>query len=182
MTEQKAYIIYALADPRSNKVHYVGMTDDVYQRFLAHIQCSGNNFEKNTWVMSLREANVIVQMLELERVERVTRKRARTYALTREAYWIRHYNLLGHPLTNVTHARQRSHSRLAMPIDPLNREPDTTSVPEKAREAIRQARSKTPPMSHRKIAALVGLTGRKYPIYQQVCREMGLMSAAEAAE
>lgn len=176
------YIIYALLDPRDNKVHYVGMTNDVYQRLLAHIQCSGSNFEKNTWIMSLREANVMVQMLELERVVRANNKRTRAYAHAREAYWIRHYALLGHPLANITHARQRSYSRSAIPTTHLNKEPDTTAVSEKTRETIQQARAKTPPMSHRKIASLVGLSGRRYPIYQQVCREMGLMSAAETAE
>lgn len=169
------YVIYALADPRDSKVHYVGMTDNVYQRFLAHIQCSGNNFDKNAWMLSFREANVMVQMLELERAEHVIQARAR------EAYWIRHYTLLGHPITNVTHAKQRGYSRSITSGCSVSKEPDTTTVSEETREAIRRARSKTPPMSHRKIAALVGLAGRKYSTYQQVCREMGL-SVVEAAE
>src|SRR5579859_5228539 len=94
------YVIYALLDPRDSSVHYVGMTDDVYKRFLAHIQCSGNNFEKNGWVLSLRAANVMVQMLELERVEDVT------HARVREAYWIKHYVSLHHPVANVVHAKR----------------------------------------------------------------------------
>jgi hypothetical protein len=66
--------------------------------------------------------------------------------------------------------------------DPASRELDTTTVSMETRETIKRGRAKSPPMSHRDIAGLVGLTGRKYPIYQQVCREMGLMSATEAAE
>jgi hypothetical protein len=100
------YVIYALTDPRDGKVHYVGMTDNVYKRFQDHIQCSGRNFDKNAWILSMREANVMVQMLELERVEDLGRARVR------EAYWVNHYAELGHPLANI----QRSVLRLIYKI------------------------------------------------------------------
>lgn len=91
-------VIYGLEDPRDNKMHYVGVTDDVFTRFMAHIQCSGNNFAKNAWMLSLRADNVLPRMIELERVEDLKK------AHLREAYWIHHYQALGHPLTNICHA------------------------------------------------------------------------------
>lgn len=100
------WIVYALVDSRDGKVRYVGMTDNVYKRFQAHIRCSGGNIEKNAWVLSMREANVMVQMIELERFE--DRGRARV----REIYWINHYIDLGHPLVNI----QRSMPRLVSKV------------------------------------------------------------------
>lgn len=90
------YVIYTLIDPRDHTVHYVGMTDNVYKRFLAHINCSGNNLEKNLWIQELRRANVLVLLKTLETTEDVG------YARIREAYWIQHFVSLHEPLTNRT--------------------------------------------------------------------------------
>jgi predicted GIY-YIG superfamily endonuclease len=89
------HVIYHLYDPRDRLTFYVGETEDVYQRFLDHIQCRGSNFAKNAKILEMRQANVLVQMEELERIE------DSGHARIREAYWIRHYETLGHPLTNV---------------------------------------------------------------------------------
>jgi predicted GIY-YIG superfamily endonuclease len=63
------YVIYALVDPRDNTVHYVGCTQNVYDRFIAHIQCSGNNYAKNAWIHELRTINKMVIMETLEEIE-----------------------------------------------------------------------------------------------------------------
>lgn len=65
---------------------------------------------------------------------------------------------------------------------PASVENNTSAVSNDIRETIRRGRSMKPPIPHRTIANMVGFGGRKYEIYQQVCREMGLMSAAEVAE
>lgn len=89
------YAIYALIDPRDNAVRYVGVTNDVYKRFLSHIQCSGNNLAKNLWITELRAANKMVIMKTLEEVE------GRSHALAREYYWIQHFQILREPLVNI---------------------------------------------------------------------------------
>ncbi len=48
------------------------------------------------------------------------------------------------------------------------------------RETIR--RMKESGMADRKVAALVGLSGRKYHIYQQICRELGYSTEQQSAE
>ncbi len=90
------YVIYALIDPRDNTVHYVGQTSDVYARFQQHINGNGS-LMKNAWIFELRAANKMVIMETLEEVE--------TYqeAMEREAYWIKHFEMLREPLTNATH-------------------------------------------------------------------------------
>jgi predicted GIY-YIG superfamily endonuclease len=91
------YVIYALIDPRDNTVHYVGQTNDVYARFQQHIRCDGSSFTKNAWILELRAANKMVIMETLQEAE--------TYqeALEREAYWIKHFEMLREPLSNATH-------------------------------------------------------------------------------
>ena len=92
------HIIYGLEDPRDRLVFYVGMTDDVFKRFMAHIQCSGNNYEKNARITEMRSQNVMPHMIELQRTEDTG------FARIREAYWIQHYISLGHPITNIMHS------------------------------------------------------------------------------
>lgn len=96
------YVIYALVDPRDNTVRYVGVTNDVYKRFLQHVNCSGSNFEKNAWIHELRMANKMIVMETLEEVE------DRTCVFDREEYWIKHFQMLQEPITNI---RQKSPAR-----------------------------------------------------------------------
>jgi predicted GIY-YIG superfamily endonuclease len=91
------YVIYALVDPRDNTVRYVGMTSDVYKRFFEHTQCGGSNFEKNAWIMEMRDQNVMPLMVELERTE------SQALARKREAYWIQHFISLQSKLMNILH-------------------------------------------------------------------------------
>lgn len=60
------FTIYALIDPRDHLIHYVGMTDDVYARFLQHIRCDGSNPGKDAWIHELRQANEMVIMQTLQ--------------------------------------------------------------------------------------------------------------------
>jgi predicted GIY-YIG superfamily endonuclease len=87
--------IYGLIDPRDRLVFYVGQTTDVYKRLLEHINCSGNNFERNSRIHELRALNLMVIMEVFELVE------LQDDANEREAYWVRHFELIQHPLTNI---------------------------------------------------------------------------------
>jgi predicted GIY-YIG superfamily endonuclease len=89
------YVIYALVDPRDNTVRYVGMSADVYKRFVEHINNSGANYAKNSWIMELRALNKMVIMISLEEVAEYE------YARERERYWIQHFEVLGSPVMNI---------------------------------------------------------------------------------
>lgn len=90
------YAIYALVDPRDNSVFYVGLTSDVYHRFVQHINCADTNFAKNARIMELRALNKMVIMETLEEVK------GRTLAEEREGYWIKHFQMLREPVVNVS--------------------------------------------------------------------------------
>ncbi len=89
------YVVYALVDPTNNKVRYVGMTSDVYTRFVQHISLTSNNREKNQWIDSLKIQGIIPILKTLEIVYTLSDARIR------EVYWINHYTHLGMPLTNI---------------------------------------------------------------------------------
>lgn len=88
------YTIYALIDPSDGLIRYVGMAQDLYSRFIQHINCESRNAEKNLWVTDCRSRNVMIQMRTLEAVE------TRDQALEAEKRWIEHYCALSMPLLN----------------------------------------------------------------------------------
>lgn len=88
------YVIYALIDPRDNKPHSIGITDDVYLRFQQHLRCDGSNPRKDAWFAELKSENKMVVMIALEEVA------LPVVARVREAYWINHYLHLGMTLFN----------------------------------------------------------------------------------
>jgi predicted GIY-YIG superfamily endonuclease len=100
------YIIYRLDDPRVHQTRYVGITDNVFARFIQHVQCLGGNQAKNAWIQELRKENVMPLMIELERTP------DRVQALLRETYWICHYHTLNHPLLNIVKTVERLPSRV----------------------------------------------------------------------
>lgn len=99
------YVIYALIDPRDYTVHYIGQTSDVYKRFNDHIQGKGGSLVKTAWIFELRAVNRMVIMETLEEVE------THEQALTREAYWIRYFEALKEPISNVSHRGPLKHLR-----------------------------------------------------------------------
>lgn len=90
------YAIYGLIDPRDRLVFYVGQTTDVYKRFIEHINCASNNFERNSRIHELRALNLMVIMEVFELVE------VKSIANDREAYWVSHFERIQHPLTNIS--------------------------------------------------------------------------------
>ena len=97
------YVIYALADPRTDKIGYIGITKNLKQRFNQHVNSRGNNNDEDSWIRQLRNDGLIpsIRVLETVGTEDVARKR--------EAYWIEYYIGLGEQLTNVSHTRSRTY-------------------------------------------------------------------------
>lgn len=96
------YVIYGLEDPRDNQVFYVGMTSDMYARFIQHIRCEENNAIKNERIHGLKAMGCLPTPRTLETTHTMQQARER------EQYWISHYFYLGMPLTNeIRPAMQR---------------------------------------------------------------------------
>jgi hypothetical protein len=53
------HVIYALEDPRDNVVFYVGRTDNLYKRFIQHLQCAEDNHDKNTRIQELKKLGIL---------------------------------------------------------------------------------------------------------------------------
>jgi len=59
--------IYALKDPRTNIIRYVGKANDPYVRYRHHlIKCRDKNTHKRNWINNLRNQNLkpILEILE----------------------------------------------------------------------------------------------------------------------
>jgi len=151
------YAIYALIDPRDNTVHYVGATDDVYRRFQEHINCCGRNFAKNAWILELRMANRMLVMKTLEEVESTEE------AKVQEAYWIKHFEMLGESITN-SHKVEKSFPRR-----------DTSSL-EKREGLWRALDAYQPEMSCRQLARILGVSPPTAGARIRRLKTMGLIS------
>ena len=92
-------IIYGLEDPRDHLYHYIGITEDVYTRFIQHITGDGRNVEKNGWIWECRRDNVMIIMREIQRLETIEE------AQKRERFWVAYYLQAGHPLHNLSIAK-----------------------------------------------------------------------------
>ncbi len=90
------YFIYALADPRTDKIGYIGITKNIRQRFNQHVNSRGSNSIKDDWIQQLLNDGLIPSIRVLETVE------TEDIAYKREAYWIRYYTKLGEQLTNIS--------------------------------------------------------------------------------
>lgn len=193
------YVIYVLVDPRDNSVFYVGITEDVYHRFLEHINCSGTNFGKNARIVELRATNKMVIMETLEEVE------SRGAALQRETYWIHHFEALREPIANISKTSpsrrakktgirlgrfsniEIASTQTARAVDSVYSDQidnyqevvvetaqastivNTQSVSDEKRHMIKRMYQEGMPLG--KIARCVQLDGGRYTVFQQVCRE-----------
>ncbi len=87
--------IYVLKDPRDNEIYYVGCTKNIQQRFKAHLNPARDLITpKRQWIKELRELNLKPILAILEDVND-------DIALIREKYYIKHFRILGSPLTNT---------------------------------------------------------------------------------
>ncbi len=90
------YVVYALLDPdETDKVYYIGITDDLYERFTQHLKDIRVDSPKALWLRELGKRNRVPYCKVLEEVA------TQAEAKKREEHWIRHYDQLGMPLTNI---------------------------------------------------------------------------------
>jgi len=82
-------LIYALVDPRTSEVHYVGQTHNPVERLRAHcIAASACNYRIKQWVNELHDARLQPKMRGIVRCSDHD-------ASEEERYWIRFYRRLG---------------------------------------------------------------------------------------
>lgn len=100
MQEIKAdYFVYALIDPRDQSIRYIGMSHQPEKRLIDHTRDdkqSKQNRQKHAWCQELKQAGLEPTLKIIEKI-----KNTRTFAFTRETYWIRFYQKKGAPLLNI---------------------------------------------------------------------------------
>lgn len=88
-------VVYALGDPRTNEIRYIGIAHDVHKRYAQHLNSPHHNPAKNAWMKAIKNAGLVPSLIILE--ADVDENMLRT----RENYWIQHYLDQGEPLTNA---------------------------------------------------------------------------------
>ena len=88
--------IYALADPETDEIRYVGKADSVKERYGAHIReaKSGKHSHKCAWIRQVIGKQQKPKLIVLEEVNQDEWKKA-------EIYYIAEFKKLGHNLTNL---------------------------------------------------------------------------------
>lgn len=88
--------IYALIDPRNNKIRYIGKANNPYKRFPQHInEAKNSNTKKANWIKSLIKNLIRPELLILDEVEKNNWQ-------FWEKFYISLYKSWGFDLTNVT--------------------------------------------------------------------------------
>lgn len=87
--------IYALIDPRTNEVRYVGKSNNPKKRYVRHISCKDNGKYKNRWIKQLIKINLLPILNIIEECDE-------SKWSEREQCWIKYYRELGCRLTNLT--------------------------------------------------------------------------------
>ena len=92
--EDRTYTIYALLDPRSNEIRYIGMTSQPERRRLDHLMGKGHCY-CGRWERKLLGLGLAPIWMVLER------GLAKGKARERERWWIAHGRKQEWPLTNL---------------------------------------------------------------------------------
>jgi hypothetical protein len=95
--------VYALGDPRTQQIRYIGIARDVYKRYAQHLNHPHTNDRKNAWMAEIKQAGIVpaLTILESNVEEAIIHER--------ERHWIHHYLTLNAPLTNIMHGTQPSY-------------------------------------------------------------------------
>lgn len=88
--------IYALVDPNTDEVRYIGKTNNLKRRLGDHCNkgMPGNNPHKSHWIAKLRAEGKKPKIIVLQECDSDTWEEA-------ESHWISHYRSIGARLTNV---------------------------------------------------------------------------------
>lgn len=88
--------IYALIDPRTKKIRYIGKANDPTQRLSGHINyCKNHTSHTSNWIRQLTDANLRPDIAIIECVKKNKWQE-------RECYWIKYFRKMGCSLTNST--------------------------------------------------------------------------------
>lgn len=109
---QILYLIYALVDPHTEEVRYIGITNDMTNRFMNHLRAAGSRTLKGAWLEDLQNEGLQPLVKTLEEVKVL--KTQRNLAEERERYWIHKFEQSGASLTNIkdTKSDPRKSSRI----------------------------------------------------------------------
>lgn len=101
MNTVQLFYTYALVDPRQTSIFYVGLTNDVRERFIAHIMNREVNRAKNAIIDELRAVGMLpyFRLLEVSEGERAGR--------ASERRWIDAFLEIGEPLCNAERTGKR---------------------------------------------------------------------------
>lgn len=110
----KKTFIYALVDPLTHAVRYVGKANNPAQRLSSHLAGDGCNTWKDRWLGNLEACGMLPDLRILEECE---------YAdwPERERWWIRQLRAFGEPLTNIAEGGDAPPVRKGVPKSPAHR-------------------------------------------------------------
>lgn len=87
--------IYALADPRTGMVHYIGQSNNPSSRYLDHLSATGSSAAVAAWVEELKRDGLKPELRPLGKVMGITA------ALDEEQRQISIHAWQGHPIVNI---------------------------------------------------------------------------------
>jgi hypothetical protein len=90
--------IYALIEPDTGEIRYVGKADNLHKRLLVHVSWTrgaNDSFPKTMWIRSLLARNQRPEMIELERVPFAKARERECYWIARKVY--EGCDLVNHP-------------------------------------------------------------------------------------
>lgn len=100
---RKDHVVYALGDPRTGMIRYVGCTQNLGKRYSDHIRNREANAPKKEWIDELKAAGMQPTLIILEKG--LNQK----HAYTRERYWIAQHSKKGELLNRILPTRVPAH-------------------------------------------------------------------------
>jgi hypothetical protein len=93
---QKIVYIYALVDPKYERVRYVGKSVNLENRYEQHLcEFTGVNPRKERWIQNLKDKGLKPELVVIEECDQSNWEE-------REKYWIAYYRELYSDLTNIS--------------------------------------------------------------------------------
>lgn len=164
--------IYALMDPETDAVRYIGKTITPEIRLAMHL-CEKRGTHKNNWLHKLRAKGLRPVMVVIETI----RNSDDGDWQERERFWIAHYRALGEPITNLDTGgnggklqaaetkekiRQANLGRVVTEETRLKISLSKSNPSEETREKLRQAKLGKKQSPETIVARAAGMRGRKH--------------------